>query len=929
MKFSLSSLNSTSSTLLLRNLFFPILGGGLGGALGAFGTRLLADSVGTPLEMKPSITYSLIVFGLLQGLVIGYIILKNLGKNSRLYRFVVWPLYAAIWGGCLGSIYGGIICSSFSGGFFLGSLYSGSISFFVILKKIPLEKQLVSNAIFCIAGMFGGLIAGFVSGLIWGISGWGAHAEGYVLLVTALFMLHGCLIGIGITLGIICRVSAHGQIFHLGSISLILLFITWTHFDANKRISDSVSSVKHSRFVCNRTDFENNDVYNKYNKIYIINSLNRKKNKNIVDFLALYELSKNKKYALEVKKILLYELEINKFTNPANSIKSIQFDAAKRAFCYHKIRDIETLFSEDEDKRIITWFKNIADRIFTLEWVDYLYAIAFSRVPTGPYENQEIGVGALSILAEILSDQYPNEAQKCREYIDRYAVGWGGNFRNTDDSINYQAWWIYSTYLVAQFRPQHSWLSSENARKSFEWLLLQSPPNGMKLGYNDCNPKHTTDVMSLGAYLFRDGRYKWLAMKGLAESERIGDEWVSPLNIGIMKWDDGVESERPQVGSCYLEGPGNLPHDPGASMPDKIVFRDGWNHDSLYALLNLRYSGWHKYKATNCFVNVVYGKPFVVEDHIAKKHAWLPAGRSYYRDKKIDRVRLNGLQVGLEGYELLIHELIGMGSPWAQDPPPYARLAYFDDDDIATISKTSVDNWRGWQTERISILIKGKFLAICDRAMRSKVGNVSLIWHLKGKIKKRSNSFRLHQDGYCMDVYFPYGTDSYDFEIKDSYENDSPSDDTHAPDFDVMILSKNIKKSGFMTVFVPVKKNEHEIIPIDVHHEKGSSAYPDAMGCIYKTNSNIKYYLGIVFKKGMYRYKDIITDANFFIREEKPKSTRFNIREASLIKIKSLKKPKIIYIDKENKNIHLSWKYENKTIVIKNIGSQKYIEIEY
>ena len=56
--------------------------------------------------------------------------------------------------------------------------------------------------------------------------------------------------------------------------------------------------------------------------------------------------------------------------------------------------------------------------------MDYVYAFTFKKLPDGPYENQEIGVGLLTVLSEVLKDEYPELVQKNTEYIKNFGKGW-------------------------------------------------------------------------------------------------------------------------------------------------------------------------------------------------------------------------------------------------------------------------------------------------------------------------------------------------------------------------------------------------------------------------------------------------------------------------------------------------------------------------
>ena len=103
-------------------------------------------------------------------------------------------------------------------------------------------------------------------------------------------------------------------------------------------------------------------------------------------------------------------------------------------------------------------------------------------------------------------------------------------------------------------------------------------------------------VAYLGASLLDDPRLLWLADQSLAQVEAEG---------GYLYAQPGLEApvtfeDIPPTGaSCLLYGNLGLPNQVGPLAPDKIVFRDGWSSDSAYVMLNLRFTGWHRYKATN------------------------------------------------------------------------------------------------------------------------------------------------------------------------------------------------------------------------------------------------------------------------------------------------------------------------------------------
>ncbi len=412
------------------------------------------------------------------------------------------------------------------------------------------------------------------------------------------------------------------------------------------------------------------------------------------------------------------------FTGPAHSVKFGQYEASLRLYYYTRLRRaFPALFSDAEQQMLHTWFAAVNRRATTVEWVDWMYAAAFNRWPEGPYENQENGAGLLALLeAEGLAD--PQRSVRNRDYLARNVRGWAVRFRNSDDALVYQPEWINNALFQSLYTTD---VHPENRRLAFEWLLLQALPDGTFPMYNHPGSVSLAGTGYLGAILLGDGRYMWLAGRAL---ERWTPEYGYLFAQPGIESATGLQGRSPQQGSALLYGEAGLPTQVGPLAPDKIVFRDGWTRDATYMLLNLRFTGWHRYKATNAVVLLNKQGPLVVEDRAGKPFPWLPTGRSLFRDKRIPRENLNGLLIPRSGMSAALYRLTGMGSPWAQDPPHYARVAQFMTGTGYDYSRTVIANWRGWQHERQVHFYHDGPIVIVDRARGPNRQRAALAWHV-------------------------------------------------------------------------------------------------------------------------------------------------------------------------------------------------------
>ncbi len=439
---------------------------------------------------------------------------------------------------------------------------------------------------------------------------------------------------------------------------------------------------------------------------------------------------------------LLDEARQGMFTQPANSIKSVQFDAARRAYYYVQVRQAyPKLFSAQEQELLEQWFAAINRRAQTVEWVDWMYALAFSQPPQGLYENQEIGAGLVALLEKYhLAD--PALSLRNRAYLEQNQRGWQERFRNTDDAIFYQPEWITNAYFQSLYW-EH--MDLPNLEKSFTWLLLQALPDGAPLRYNHVVGAEFDGISYLGALLtqaagLQDPGLLWLAGQAARAQAAAGIPSRAVPGSEEAANRDGVP---PQTGSCLVFGDSGLPNQQGPLAPDKVVFRSGWSPDALYLLHNLRFSGWHRYKATNDLILAYQAGPLVVEKLEGNSFWWLPEGRSHFRDKRVPRENLNGLVIRRSGLSQVLYTLAGIGGPWAQDPPYYARVNAFTTSPEIDHSRTTLENWRGWEHQRDIFFSQEGVVAIQDRA-RGPAGSAgAILWHLVSAGGLQSNRIRL------------------------------------------------------------------------------------------------------------------------------------------------------------------------------------------
>ena len=502
------------------------------------------------------------------------------------------------------------------------------------------------------------------------------------------------------------------------------------------------------------------------------------------------------RWAEAFRAAVLAEARSGRFTEPANSVKSTQYEAAQRVYYAPRVRAaFPTLFSNAEWETLRAWFAAINRRAFTVEWVDWMYGLALGLWPQGPYENQENGAGLLAILeAEQLGA--PELGPANRAYLDRNRRGWAQRFRNTDDAYLYQQEWITNAYLQSLYWRGVSNADAEGVHRqlAFEWALLQALPDGSPLGYNHPGRVMPTGVAYLAATLERDPSFMAWAAQSLGWTGENGNALYAQPGIESAS---ALESGALDAGSCLIYGDSGLPNQRGPLAPDKVVFRDGWTPDAAFGLLNLRFSGWHRYKATNSLVLLYQAGPLVVENGSGKPFDWLPTGRSLFRDKRIPRENLNGLLVQRQGLPQVVHTLIGFGSDWAQDPPYYARVESVRWLGTADVSRTLIEHWQGWRHTRTIYFVHQGPMIVMDAAQGK--GPAAVTWHLVGQGRRDGDRLWLRDGSAPASVILPSG-DWQNIRIQ-PVDKAGQTSGIGRPDWNMMVSSPVAGQLKLATVF--------------------------------------------------------------------------------------------------------------------------------
>jgi hypothetical protein len=541
-----------------------------------------------------------------------------------------------------------------------------------------------------------------------------------------------------------------------------------------------------------------------------------------------------------------------------------------------------------------------------------------------PYDNQEIVLGVVVLLARALEHRDPDLSQNLLELADQRLVGWKKKIGNPDDTLFYTPILVKSTYLYAVHRPKKDVLGYENCRKTFESFLQLTAPDGQVTVYNWMFDHSYPDLMALGARLFGDGRYQWMANKIL--SERLEDRprrhqhAVSKMDQSVLAqlddaekaviqteidkegfydhvweglasnvfhlwlfWDDSISPVRPDTKSVLLEksaGHNRWPFESDPILPEKIVFRNGWEDDDLFAILNI-WGGqnhpisekiWHRYPATNEIITLNFKEPFVVQ-----------ATNIMSRDVVVKREELNAFNIKRDGQWLNVHE-----------KTYNAKVIFFERLGIADLSKTKLTNYFGWENERTCALVGGEYFVVSDYCRGAQEDDIGVLWHLKGDLEaKDRDRLKLRLFDKELSIFYPHNESWYDVRLEPSKNQNAVYQ--HQANVDLIFESEAEREKGFITVFYPSRGDDVEVRLAKVMYFD-RDAYPLAFG-VFVEDANYRDLLGVRDNDFDYPYNyddEIITDAESFVLRQHGDSRRISFANGRLLQIRCAETPRSV-----------------------------------
>lgn len=271
----------------------------------------------------------------------------------------------------------------------------------------------------------------------------------------------------------------------------------------NYRKVEKPKAVIHNFYYLDKQVFDYND-FNTFSSYVVL----------FLDASTKGDRNSIQRYGEYLKKIFLKFAEINfliDYTYCDNAFDG--FLMANIAHIWLYLKDIPTfneILNIEEKERIIAWFHRRAQLMF--EDKDKPTYISLR-----PYDNQCIGVGCVVLLARVIENYDKVLSKQLLRLADERIIGWEERIGNPDDTPFYDPIFCKNLFFYSWFRPKKELIYHPHCLETFESILYKTYSDGTLYSYNWPFSISCPDLMALGGYVFRDGRFMWLANKMLEE----------------------------------------------------------------------------------------------------------------------------------------------------------------------------------------------------------------------------------------------------------------------------------------------------------------------------------------------------------------------------------------------------------------------------
>ncbi|MFQ6096968.1 MAG: PQQ-binding-like beta-propeller repeat protein, partial [Armatimonadota bacterium] len=301
-------------------------------------------------------------------------------------------------------------------------------------------------------------------------------------------------------------------------------------------------------------------------------------------------------------------------------------------------------------------------------------------------------------------------------------------FKAYEDCNGYQWLTLYHTMLYALARPDFTFFDNGNVRRCADFAILCMDNLGYQVTYGDTGAftGWWSEMPFLRGALWRhrDGRYAWALNKKFEVSGRVAlGQYVA--DVAGREPDDLIGAIAWSLDPYYYRtfgGPDAVPEDHAV---DKVVFRNGFDPEDQYLLLDGLSNGGHKHLDGNSISR------------------WTENGRIWLADAdyilSLPKYH-NGVLIFRDGQ--------------SQPIPGFVELEHIVDLPSFGASTTTYRNYAGVDWRRHILWLKGDCFLVADEMLARQDGDYSfrVVWNTIGEVTLTDNGLSILQDGQYASI---------------------------------------------------------------------------------------------------------------------------------------------------------------------------------
>jgi len=301
-------------------------------------------------------------------------------------------------------------------------------------------------------------------------------------------------------------------------------------------------------------------------------------------------------------------------------------------------------------------------------------------------------------------------------------------FKPHEDCNGYQWLTLYHTLLYHLARPDFTYFENGNARRSADYAIMCMDNLGYSVTYGDTGAFtgwwSEMPFLHGAEWYYRDGRYCWATDKKRAVSGRLGISWFA-VKSQPQEPIDLLGARAFPVDPLYFEAQHGDEQMSLEQAVDKIVFRDGFDPEDQYLLLDGLNNGGHKHYDGNSISRMT-----------ANGRIWL-ADASY--------------MASLPKYHstaLVLRD--GQSGPL----PDFCELEHMRDLPSVALSETVLRDYAGVDWHRNIFWLKGAWFVVADEMQAREAGDYSfrMLWHTIGDVTLGDDGMTVRQQGQYCDI---------------------------------------------------------------------------------------------------------------------------------------------------------------------------------